>query len=244
MRELTGRIFEIREFTLQDGPGIRTTVFLKGCPLRCAWCHNPEGQRFEKETLTRSDGSKVACGEDWTPERLAAELLKNADIFRASGGGVTFSGGEPLAQAEFVLETIARLGDVGAAIETSGAVPPETYRAVASKCAFVYQDLKASDVRKFETWVGGTDETLSQVLANAEWLKTSGIAHAFRVPLMRGVNDSAADCAAFRRLAGASRIEFLPSNPAAGAKYKMLNEPDERSARFRMFESLQLKGEG
>ncbi|MBR3923804.1 MAG: 4Fe-4S cluster-binding domain-containing protein, partial [Kiritimatiellae bacterium] len=58
-----GRIFEIREFTLHDGPGVRTTVFFKGCPLRCAWCHNPEGQSFEKETMTRKDGEPVQCGQ-------------------------------------------------------------------------------------------------------------------------------------------------------------------------------------
>ena len=97
---MTGRVFEIREFTLQDGPGIRTTVFFKGCPLRCAWCHNPEGQAFAKETMRRRDGTSVVCGEDWTPDALAAELLKNADILAQSGGGVTFSGGEPFVQAE------------------------------------------------------------------------------------------------------------------------------------------------
>ena len=69
---MTGRVFEIREFTLQDGPGIRTTVFFKGCPLRCAWCHNPEGQSFEVETLRRRDGTETRCGEDWTPDALAA----------------------------------------------------------------------------------------------------------------------------------------------------------------------------
>ena len=92
----TGRVFEIREFTLHDGPGVRTTVFLKGCPLRCAWCHNPEGQSFEIETMVRRDGTRLKCGEDWTAEALAEELLVNADIMRQSGGGVTFSGGEPL----------------------------------------------------------------------------------------------------------------------------------------------------
>ena len=104
---MTGRIFEIREFTLHDGPGVRTTVFFKGCPLRCAWCHNPEGQSFDVETMTRRDGTKVSCGQDWTPEALAKELLKNADIMKQSGGGVTFSGGEPLAQGDFILQTMA-----------------------------------------------------------------------------------------------------------------------------------------
>ena len=88
-----GRIFEIREFTLHDGPGVRTTVFFKGCPLRCAWCHNPEGQSFDIETMSRKDGTSIQCGRDWDAAALADELLKNADIMKQSGGGVTFSGG-------------------------------------------------------------------------------------------------------------------------------------------------------
>ena len=108
-----GRIFEIREFTLHDGPGVRTTVFFKGCPLRCAWCHNPEGQSFEKEVMTRKDGTTILSGQDWGPEELAQELLKNADIMKQSGGGVTFSGGEPLLQSDFLLQLIPLLKSRG-----------------------------------------------------------------------------------------------------------------------------------
>lgn len=113
---VVGRVFEIREFTLHDGPGIRTTVFFKGCPLRCAWCQNPEGQSFDVETMRRRDGTEIACGTDWTAEDLAKELLRNADIMAQSGGGVTFSGGEPLAQAEFLLELIPLLKRGGVAL--------------------------------------------------------------------------------------------------------------------------------
>ena len=218
---MTGRIFEIREFTLHDGPGVRTTVFLKGCPLRCAWCHNPEGQSFDIETMTRRDGTKVSCGQDWTAEALAKELLKNADIMRQSGGGVTFSGGEPLAQADFLLELIPLLKQegVGLAIETSGAVVFKTYQAIVSQMDFVYQDLKHHDAAAFRKWCGGE---LYDILQNVVWLKTSGVPHVFRVPCIPGVNDSAEDRKAFRELAGDDRLEFLPYNSAAGAKYPML----------------------
>ena len=152
---MTGRVFEIREFTLQDGPGVRTTVFFKGCPLRCAWCHNPEGQAFAPETLTLRDGTARRCGEDWTADALAAELLTNADIMAQSGGGVTFSGGEPLAQADFLLALIDALRTrpeatgVTLALETSGHCPPEVYRRVVSRLDFVYQDLKLHDAAAF-----------------------------------------------------------------------------------------------
>jgi len=196
-------------------------VFFKGCPLRCAWCHNPEGQSFDVEMMKRRDGSKVSCGEDWTPEALAKELLKNADIMKQSGGGVTFSGGEPLAQSPFLLELIPHLrrGGIKLAIETSGCVDAQDYRAVVSQMDFVYQDLKHHEPASFRKWTGGD---LNLVLENAAWLKTSGVRHVFRVPVIPGVNDSASDRAALKMIAGDSSVEFLPYNTAAGAKYSML----------------------
>lgn len=218
---MTGRVFEIREFTLHDGPGIRTTVFLKGCPLRCAWCHNPEGQAFEPETMRPPHGKPRVAGVDWSAEALAEEVLVNADIMRSSGGGVTFSGGEPLAQAEFLAEVVPLLkaGGVTIAVETSGAVPSEVYRRTIPLFDFVYQDLKHHDRDAFRRWTGGDLET---VLANIAWLRDSGIRHSLRIPLIPGVNDSPADRAALVALAGGSPIEFLPYNPAAGAKYPLL----------------------
>ena len=221
---MTGRVFEIREFTLHDGPGVRTTVFLKGCPLRCAWCHNPEGQSFDVETMTRRDGTRISCGQDWTPGALARELVKNADIMRQSGGGVTFSGGEPLAQPEFVLAVVsamdALLGEhLPVALETSGYADAQTYEAVVRRMDFVYQDLKHHDAEAFRKWCCGD---LSVVLRNVEILKGSQVPQVFRVPCIPGVNDSAADREAFLNLAGGASIEFLPYNPAAGAKYPML----------------------
>lgn len=218
---MKGRLFEIREFTLHDGPGIRTTVFFKGCPLRCAWCQNPEGQSFDVEMMRRRDGTEIACGTDWTAEALAKELLRNADVMAQSGGGVTFSGGEPLAQAEFLLELIPLLkrGGVALAIETSGSAQAAIYRSVLSRLDFVYQDLKHHDAALFRKWTGGD---LGLVLENVAWLKASNIRHVFRVPVIPGVNDGASDRAAFKTIAGASPVEFLPYNQAAGAKYPML----------------------
>ena len=218
---MTGRIFEIREFTLHDGPGVRTTVFFKGCPLRCAWCHNPEGQSLEVETMVRKGGEKVVCGRDWTAEALAEELLRNADIMAQSGGGVTFSGGEPLMQAQFLLKLIPLLKAKGVslAVETSGYVPPKDYRAVVSRVGFVYQDVKLLDAADFRRWTGGD---LAIVQENIAWLRTSGVPFVFRVPCIPAVNDSAADRAAFEAFADGAKVELLPYNSAAGAKYPML----------------------
>ena len=218
---MTGRVFEIREFTLHDGPGVRTTVFLKGCPLRCAWCHNPEGQSFDVEMMTRANGEKTVCGIDWTAEALVGELVKSADIMAQSGGGVTFSGGEPLAQAEFIMEMIPLLKAKGVslAIETSGYAPAKAYQAVVSQLDFVYQDVKCLDAETFRRWTGGD---VGLVLRNIEWLRSSAVPFAFRVPQIPGVNDSAADRAAFDDFAQGVKVEYLPYNAAAPAKYPLL----------------------
>jgi len=220
-KAMTGRIFEIREFTLHDGPGVRTTVFFKGCPLRCAWCHNPEGQSSEIEIMVRTNGEKSVCGRDWTARGLADELLRNADIMAQSGGGVTFSGGEPLAQAKFLLELIPLLKEKGVhlALETSGYAPPETYRSVVSQVDFVYQDVKCLDPDAFRRWTGGE---LAVVRANIAWLRSSGVPFVLRVPCIPGVNDSAADREALIAFAEDAKVEFLAYNMAAGAKYPLL----------------------
>ena len=196
-------------------------MFFKGCPLRCAWCHNPEGQSSEIETMVRTNGEKVVCGQDWTVNALADELLRNADIMSQSGGGVTFSGGEPLMQAQFLLELIPLVKGKGVhlAIETSGCASPKAYQSVVSQVDFVYQDVKLLDPDAFRRWTSGE---LDVVLDNIAWLRASGVPFAFRVPCIPGVNDSAADREAFVAFADGAKVEFLSYNTAAGAKYPML----------------------
>ena len=171
--------------------------------------------------MVRTNGEKIVCGRDWTARDLADELLRNADIMAQSGGGVTFSGGEPLAQAKFLLELIPLLKEKGVhlALETSGYAPPETYRSVVSQIDFVYQDVKCLDPDAFRRWTGGE---LDLVRVNIAWLRGSGVPFVFRVPCIPGVNDSAADRKAFNAFAEDAKVEFLPCNPAAGAKYPLL----------------------
>ena len=114
-----GIIFDIKEFSIYDGPGIRTTVFLKGCPLSCLWCHNPEGILPEPQIMRGSGGTRVA-GKEYTPKELAAILNSQADVLRSNGGGVTFSGGEPLFQAPFVCQVINMLDNLHIVLDTSG----------------------------------------------------------------------------------------------------------------------------
>ncbi|MBO7689143.1 MAG: radical SAM protein [Kiritimatiellae bacterium] len=246
---MTATIFEVREFCLHDGPGIRTTVFFKGCPLRCAWCHNPEGLSPEPEMLFKAakcqncgncrrggdcpHGARVPCGRRWTVAELVQEIRVNADILRSSGGGVTFSGGEPLMQAKFLcaLADELRSGEtpllpggttlpLNLALETSGYAPEAVYREVVEQMDLVFQDLKHPDPAEHKRWTG-VDPT--PIHANLAWLKASGRPFVARIPLIPGVNDSDAAKEGFARLlkgpSGLLRVELLPYHLTAAAKY-------------------------
>ena len=249
---LTATIFEVREFCLHDGPGIRTTVFFKGCPLRCAWCHNPEGLSPEPEMLFKAakcqncgncqhggvcpHGARVPCGRRWTVAELAQEIRVNADILRSSGGGVTFSGGEPLMQAKFLCALAdelvgrarrARRGGLGEAalpihlaLETSGYAPEAVYREVVERMDLVFQDLKHPDPAEHKRWTGVDP---APIHANLAWLKASGRPFVARIPLIPGVNDSEEAKEGFARLlegpSGLLRVELLPYHLTAAAKY-------------------------
>ena len=245
----TAVIFEVREFCLHDGPGVRTTVFFKGCPLRCAWCHNPEGLSPEPEVLFKEKlcarcgncrniqpddlsalervcphRARVVCGRRWTVTELASELLANADVFAPSGGGVTFSGGEPLMQSDFLVELADRLRPhIHLAIETSGYASPDAYRDVVSRMDLVFQDLKHPDPVAHRKWTGVDP---APIHANLRWLKDSGKPFVARIPLIPGANDSQEAKEGFARLlegrSGLQRVELLPYHLAAGAKYQFV----------------------
>ena len=211
---MLGRIFEIREFTLQDGPGPRTTVFLQGCPLRCTWCHNPEGEEF-------------GDGREMTDAEVADEVLRTADFLVMSGGGVTLSGGEPLAQSDFSAAIIDRIRATEPrltyAIETSGFASIADYRKVVQRLDFVYQDIKFPDLDGYRRWTG---VDAAPIFENIKWLRKSMVPFVVRVPCIPGVNDSReAKSAIVQIVDGAPNfrgVEFLPYNRLAGAKYAKL----------------------
>ena len=251
----TGVIFEVREFCLHDGPGVRTTVFFKGCPLRCAWCHNPEGLAAEPQLLVNrsactgcgscrkvcphpercvSCGACVAvcpqgcrrlCGLRVTAAEVAAEVRKHEAFFAAQGGGVTFSGGEPLAQVAFLEELAAALRPIHLALETSGFAPPEAYQRAVCAVDLVIQDLKHPDAEEHRRYTGAE---LAPILANLAWLKASGRPFIARIPLIPGVNDAPETLDRFAELlqgeSGLLGLELLPYHLTAGAKYALLGQ--------------------
>jgi pyruvate formate lyase activating enzyme len=215
---MTGVVFDIREMTVHDGPGLRTTVFLKGCPLRCAWCHNPEGFSSAPQALRRPTGTRMA-GRNYTSVELATILNRQAALLRDIGG-VTFSGGEPLMQAGFVADTMDRLEDLHVTLDTSGCATEADFRLVAAKCDLVLFDLKLMDAAAHRRWIGADNEPILRNLAALDALGTPFI---IRVPLVPGVTDTDENLSALaahvRALPTRPRVELLPYTRAAGGKY-------------------------
>ena len=215
---MTGIVFDIRELTLHDGPGIRTTVFLKGCPMRCAWCHNPEGLSPTPQIMRGATGKRLV-GRSYTSIELSTILNRLAPLLR-DGGGVTFSGGEPLMQAAFAADAIDRLDNLHVALGTSGCAPEQDFRLVVRKCDLVLFDLKLMNTDAHRRWTGVDNES---ILSNLTVLAALGTPFIIRVPLVPGVTDTdenlSAIAAYVSQLPGNPRVEFLPYNRAAGGKY-------------------------
>ena len=254
-----GMIFDIQEFAVHDGPGIRVLVFFKGCPLRCEWCHNPEGLSPKKQLIVTRDrcvgcgicqtvcehqaapfaldrcvgcgkcisvcpnGARRLCGREMISEQLAKELLSYQAFLELSGGGITISGGEPLYQAEFLIEVLERLRPLHLAVETSGYAPPSVFREVVERVDLLFLDIKHTNSAIHKRFTG-VDNDL--ILGNLEYLKECGTEFIIRIPLIPGVNDNrttmdtAADLLSDSQ--GLLRVEFLPYHKTAGAKYSMV----------------------
>jgi pyruvate formate lyase activating enzyme len=215
----SGIVFDIKEFTVHDGPGIRTTVFLKGCPLACMWCHNPEGQSIQPQFIRSPSGERVA-GREYSARELASLLNQQASILRANEGGVTFSGGEPLFQAEFVAEVIDALNDLHVVTDTCGYGQQQDFLLLLARSNLVFYDLKLID-RKMHQHYTGYDNDL--ILDNLQLLSESGRPFIIRVPLVPGVTDTDENLAGIaktvEKLPGLVEVNLLPYNRAAGSKY-------------------------
>lgn len=216
----SGIVFDIKEFTIHDGPGIRTTVFMKGCPLSCTWCHNPEGQSRQPQVIRGSAGERLA-GCEFTATELATLLNEQTDILRANEGGITFSGGEPLLQADFVAEVIDSLDDVHVLLDTSGYGDQAGFLRLIERSDLIYFDLKLIDRAAHRHYTGCDNEV---ILNNLKILNVSGKPFVIRVPLVPGVTDTDENLAAIaqtvRGLPGLLYVSLLPYNQAAGSKYE------------------------
>jgi len=261
---MTGTIFDIKRYAIHDGPGIRTTVFLKGCPLRCSWCHNPESWAAEREFSIRTGrcttcgrcaeacpndavtrpgdpkgtdpsrcvlcgacveacptGAREIVGRQVTVQQTMAEVLRDRIFFEQSGGGVTFSGGEPLAQAEFLTAMLAlcKTEEIHTALDTSCHAPWEILESVLPMVDLFLCDLKQMDARRHQEITGVSNEL---ILENLRQLDRRGAEIIIRIPIIPGVNDDGPNLVASAEfvasLPAVARVDLLPYNEAVRGK--------------------------
>ncbi len=218
---VTGRIFDIQRFSTHDGSGIRTLVFLKGCPLRCRWCCNPESQSYEIQQMTLGGNTKTV-GRDVTVEEVLKEILRDRMYYRRSGGGVTLSGGESLTQPEFAvaLLTACQENGVHTAIETTGFASPEVIERYLPVLDCVLMDIKHMNSEKHQEF---TTRPNDRILQNARLIAEKAKQLIIRVPVIPTFNDTEAeisDIAAFAAsLPNVREIHLLPYHRMGTDKY-------------------------
>ena len=257
---MTATVFEIKRFAVHDGDGIRTTVFFKGCPLRCVWCHNPEGLVKEPQRA-RYAHKCVGCGEckkeefsvadclgeayaeygrEVTVEELLPLLLEDKDFYETSGGGVTLSGGECLMQADFCTELLMRLKENGihTAVDTCGFVSKNALDKVIPYTDVFLYDVKAYDE---DVHIKCTGLSNKQILENLIYLDSIGKDIEIRIPYVPDYNDGQIEKIAcfLAQLKNITKIRVLPYHNYTGSKYEALNMANTLPSRLPTDEELE-----
>jgi pyruvate formate lyase activating enzyme len=264
----TGMIFDIKKFSIHDGPGIRTTVFLKGCPLSCAWCHNPEGIAPARQVMVWENrclrcgtcmtlcsagaihavgdgfvtdrdvcvlcgecvancpaGAREITGREVTVAEIMADVAKDTIFYDESGGGVTFSGGEPLLQSKFLRSLLqtCREREIHTAVDTTGFAAPTVLDRISHLVDLFLYDLKLMDDEKHRQYTGVSNALIH---SNLKRLSAGGHAIVIRVPIIPGVNDDDENITRtgefVSTLAHRHRVDILPYHNTAEDKYRRL----------------------
>lgn len=245
-------IFDIQRNSFVDGPGIRTTVFFKGCNLRCAWCHNPESQRGEKEFLLYPDkctgcgrcksitaddadffcynDAKEICGKDYSVDEVFAEVIKDKTFYDNSNGGVTFSGGECMLQIDFLLEILKKCKENGihTAVDTAGHIPWESFEKILPFTDLFLYDIKAMNEEIHKEYTGVTN---TRILENLKKLLKSDVDVWVRIPVIPGVNDTEDEMQKIKSFFDINsypeKVELLPYHAMGEHKYASLGRETE-----------------
>ncbi len=224
MEQVTGRIFDIQKYSIHDGPGIRTIVFLKGCALRCRWCCNPESQEFGIQKMKFADSEKIV-GRDVTVDEVMEEIRKDAPYYRRSGGGITLSGGESLLQPDFAVALLAACHEEGfnTAIETTGIAPFDVISRYLPHLDYIMMDIKHTNEEKHKEFTGQPNR---RILENARKIAESGANLTIRVPVIPGFNDTPEEISAIaefaKTLPGVEHLHLLPYHRMGEDKYAAL----------------------
>lgn len=228
--ETKGRIFDIQRFSIHDGPGIRTIVFLKGCVLRCKWCCNPESQEYRIQKMMVQGEEKI-IGKDVTVEEVMETVEKDRPYYQRSGGGLTLSGGESLCQPDFARDLLraAKERGINTALESMGCAPFSVIEEILPYLDTYLLDIKHMDGEKHREFTGRSNELM---LENAEKIAVTGKTNlVIRVPVIPGFNctkKEIQDIAVFAdRLAGVKKIHLLPYHRLGQDKYEGLGRKYE-----------------
>ena len=220
-----GRIFDIQKFSIHDGPGVRTIVFLKGCVLRCKWCCNPESQEYEIQQMVTAGKTKTV-GKDVTVKEVMDEVMKDRVYYKLSGGGLTLSGGERLCQPEFALGLLRAAKDYGinTALESTACAPMDTIRTLLPYLDTYLMDIKHVDPEKHKAFTGKDNK---QILENAKMLAREASKLIVRVPVIPTFNDTKEEIGAIAKFVSEimpyGEIHLLPYHRLGTDKYKGLN---------------------
>lgn len=219
--EQTGRIFDIQRYSLHDGPGIRTIIFLKGCFLRCRWCCNPESQEYKIQKMTRAGKTEI-MGRDVTVAEIMDEIVKDRIYYMRSGGGITLSGGECMAQPEFSEALLRATHEYGltTAIETTAFASREVVQRLLPHVDHFLMDIKHMDSAKHKEF---TIQPNEQILENAKYIAENANHLIIRVPVVPTFNDTPSEIAAIARFADSlpnvTEMHLLPYHRLGQDKY-------------------------
>jgi len=226
MDNLTACIFNIQKYSIHDGPGIRTVVFFKGCPLKCLWCSNPESQCGTPQLAFDESKVPTVFGEYRSVDYILKEVMKDKDFYEESNGGVTLSGGEVLLQHEFAIYLLTQLKKHGihTACETTGYASPEIFQAFIKNIDLLLFDIKHYDSQKHYAVTNVYNE---KIIHNLKTAINQGVEVIIRIPVIPGINDSLEDAQGFCKLlkeVGAIKVNLLPFHQFGQKKYSLLNK--------------------
>ena len=234
---MKGLIFSVKRYSIHDGPGIRVTFFMKGCPLSCWWCHNPEGISPFSENVIRTDkvgerefSTSEEVGKYYTVGNILEILEKERVFFNQSKGGATFSGGEPMLQYEFLFEALkaCKANGYHTAVDTSGYSSAENYKSIIPSTDLFLFDIKHLDEARHIEYTGVSN---IGILDNYRLLLESGIDIMVRVPVIPGINDDPYHMEKLKKFLLATKtksikkINLLPYHKIGSSKYKRFNLP-------------------
>ncbi len=228
-KDVSGRIFNIQKFSVHDGPGIRTIVFLKGCFLRCKWCCNPESQEYKIQTMI-TNGEEKTVGQDITVGEVIDKIKKDMPYYRRSGGGITLSGGECLCQIRFAEALLreSKENGINTAIETTGFAEYEVIEKILPYVDTVLMDIKHINSDKHKEFTSQPNE---RILENARKIAENSKELIIRVPVIPTFNDTVEEIRAIaefaKSLKGVRRLHLLPYHNFGMDKYEGLGRKYE-----------------